>query len=129
MVTVDPGKMEVGLGIHGEPGVRTADMLPAGEIAKLLVETVLNDTPQGAGSEVALLLNGLGSTKYEELFVLYNDVHKLLGKADLKIHDPIVGEAVTSLDMAGCSLTLMWLDSTLKSLHDARTVTPAYIHV
>ncbi len=129
LFTVDPGKMEAGLGIHGEPGVRTADMLPASEIAKLLVETVLKDTPQGAGSEVALLLNGLGSTKYEELFVLYTDVHKLLGKAGLKIHDPFVGEAVTSLDMAGCSLTLMWLDSTLKPLHDARAVTPAYIHI
>ncbi len=129
LFTVDPGKMEAGLGIHGEPGVRTAEMLSASEIAKLLVETVLRDTPQGAGSEVAVLLNGLGSTKYEELFVLYKDVYKLLGKAGLKLHDPLVGEAVTSLDMAGCSLTLMWLDSTLTPLHDARAVTPAYIHV
>jgi dihydroxyacetone kinase len=129
LFTVDSGKMEVGLGIHGEPGVRTADMLSAREIAKLLVETVLDDRPQAAGDEVALLLNGLGSTKYEELFVLYKDVHELLAKAGLKIHDPIVGEAVTSLDMAGCSLTLMWLDSTLKPLNDARAVTPAYIHI
>jgi dihydroxyacetone kinase len=129
LFTVDPGMMEAGLGIHGEPGVRTAEMLSASEIAALLVETVLNDAPETVGGEVAVLLNGLGSTKYEELFVLYKDVHNLLGKAGLKIYDPIVVEAVTSLDMAGCSLTLMWLDSTLKPLHDARAVTPAYIHI
>jgi dihydroxyacetone kinase len=129
LFTVDPGKMEVGLGIHGEPGVRTAEMLSASEIASLLVQTVLQDCPQGAGSEVAVLLNGLGSTKYEELFVLYRDVARLLRQAGLQAHDPIVGEAVTSLDMAGCSLSLFWLDEMLKPLLDARAVTPAYIHL
>ncbi len=129
LFTVDPGKMEVGLGIHGEPGVRTAEMLPASEIARLLVQTVLQDCPQGVGSEVAVLLNGLGSTKYEELFVLYRDIARLLEQAGLQPYDPIVGEAVTSLDMAGCSLSLFWLDETLRPLLDARAVTPAYIHL
>jgi dihydroxyacetone kinase len=129
LFTVDPGKMEVGLGIHGEPGVRTAEMLPASEIARLLVQTVLQDCPQGAGSAVGVLLNGLGSTKYEELFVLYRDIARLLEQAGLQTYDPIVGEAVTSLDMAGCSLSLFWLDETLKPLLDARAVTPAYIHL
>lgn len=126
LFTVDPDKMEVGLGIHGEPGIRTAEMLPASELARLMVDTVLADTPEGAGSRAALLLNGLGSTKYEELFVLYKDVYKLLEKAGIEIHEPYVGEFVTSLDMAGCSLSLMWLDDELQELHDAPASTPAF---
>ncbi|MGI9951895.1 dihydroxyacetone kinase family protein [Moorellaceae bacterium AZ2] len=123
---VDPDKMEVGLGIHGEPGVRTVELMPAREIADLLVRTVLSDTPKGAGSKAAVILNGLGSTKYEELFVLYKDVHRLLTAAGIELHDPIVGEVCTSLDMAGCSLTIMWLDDELQALYDAPAFTPAY---
>ena len=126
LFTVDAGKMEIGLGIHGEPGIDTAEMLPAGEIARMLVETVLNDTPNGAGNRAAVMLNGLGSTKYEELFVLYKDVQKELDKAGLELYEPMVGEFVTSLDMAGCSLSLMWLDDDLQVLLDAPASTPAY---
>ncbi|MBZ0275328.1 MAG: dihydroxyacetone kinase subunit DhaK, partial [Anaerolineae bacterium] len=128
LFTVDPGKMEVGLGIHGEPGIRTGDMATASELAKLMVDAILADTPAGVGSRAAILVNGLGSTKYEELFVLYRDISKNLTQAGLELHDPIVGEAVTSLDMAGCSLSLIWLDDELQALLDAPCVTPAYIH-
>lgn len=126
LFTVEADKMELGLGVHGEPGIETSNMLPARDIARLMVEKVLRDTPAGAGSKAAVLLNGLGDTKYEELFVLYKDVHRLLTEAGIQIHDPLVGEFVTSLDMAGCSLTLMWLDSNLQALHDAPCAAPAY---
>ena len=74
LFTVASGMMEVGLGIHGEPGVRVAEQAPARELATMLVDTLLAETPDGAGSEVAVLVNGLGGTKYEEMFVFYNDV-------------------------------------------------------
>lgn len=126
LFTVDPDRMEIGLGIHGEPGIRTSELLPAREIARLLVDTVLQDAPQSAGSRAAVLVNGLGRTKYEELFVLYNDVSRLLEKAGIEAYWPLVGELVTSLDMAGCSLTLMWLDDELRELHDSPASTPAF---
>lgn len=126
LFSVEPGRMEVGMGIHGEPGIQTADMLPASGIAKLLVERLLEDAPENAGSRVAVMMNGLGTTKYEELFVIFRDVGKLLADAGLEVHSPEVGELVTSLDMAGCSLTLMWLDDDLRELHDAPADTPAF---
>ena len=129
LFTVEPGKMEVGLGIHGEPGVRTADLMPAREIAKLLVDGILGDAPPDAGGRAAVLLNGLGGTKYEEMFVLYRDVDRLLRQAGIEPHEPYVGEFVTSLDLAGCSLTLFWLDDELRALHDATAITPAYTRI
>jgi len=126
LFTVEPGTMEVGMGVHGEPGIRTSELLPASGIAELLVESVLADAPDGVGSRAAVMLNGLGSTKYEELFVLFRDVNRLLGQNGVEVHAPLVGELVTSLDMAGCSLTLMWLDDDLRELHDAPAATPAF---
>ena len=126
LFTVEPGTMEVGMGVHGEPGIQTAELLPASGIAKLLVDSVLGDAPEGAGSKAAVMLNGLGSTKYEELFVLFRDVDRLLGERGIEVHSPLVGELVTSLDMAGCSLTLMWLDDDLQEFHDAPAATPAF---
>ncbi|HEU5431818.1 MAG TPA: dihydroxyacetone kinase subunit DhaK, partial [Thermomicrobiales bacterium] len=129
LFTVEPDRMEVGLGIHGEPGVRTAELMPAREIASLLVETLLGDAPADAGSGVGVLVNGLGATKYEEMFVLYQAVAPLLDRAGLAVHETQIGEFVTSLDMAGCSLSLFWLDDELKALHDATAVTPAYTRI
>lgn len=126
LFTVEEGRMEVGMGVHGEPGVRSSDLLPARGIAQALVETVLADAPDGAGSRAAVMLNGLGSTTYEELFVLYGDVDRMLRENGVEPHEPLVGELVTSLDMAGCSLTLMWLDDDLRELHDAPAATPAF---
>lgn len=126
LFTVEPGTMEVGMGVHGEPGIQTAELQPASGIAELLVDSVLGDAPEDAGSKAAVMLNGLGSTKYEELFVLFRDVNRLLGEKGIEVHSPLVGELVTSLDMAGCSLTLMWLDDDLQELHDAPAATPAF---
>jgi len=129
LFTVAPGQMEIGLGIHGEPGVRTAEQVPAREIARLLVDTLLAEAPAGGGGEVAVLVNGLGGTKYEEMFVLYSGVAPLLERAGLRVHEAQIGEFVTSLDMAGCSLTLFWLDDELRELHDATAASPAYTRI
>ena len=126
LFTVEPGKMEVGLGIHGEPGVRTSERLPAKDIARLLVDPLLAEAPPDTDGRAAVLLNGLGATKYEELFVLYREIAPLLDRAGIIVHEPHVGEFVTSLDMAGCSLTLCWLDDELQELFDAPCSTPAY---
>jgi dihydroxyacetone kinase len=119
--------MELGLGVHGEPGVDSSEMLPATDIAAMLVERLLADAPAGVGSQAAVLLNGLGSTKYEEMFVLYKDIHRLLTAAGVDPYKPIVAEMVTSLDMAGCSLSLCWLDHDLQELFDAPCASAAYV--
>ena len=129
LFTVAPGMMEIGLGIHGEPGVRVEAQRSSREIAGLLVEALLADAPADAGDEVAVLVNGLGGTKYEELFVLTSAVLPLLAKAGLRVHETQVGEFVTALDMPGCSLTLWWLDDDLRELHDATARTPAYTRI
>ncbi|MFO7632089.1 MAG: dihydroxyacetone kinase subunit DhaK [Caldilinea sp.] len=126
LFTVEPGQMELGLGVHGEPGIQSSHMRPACEVADLLLDTLLEDAPPNGGASVAVLLNGLGSTKYEELFVLYKDVQRRLLAEGLQPYQPIVNEMVTSLDMAGCSLTLCWLDDEMTSLLDARCDSAAY---
>lgn len=126
LFTVDPGKMELGLGLHGEPGVETSEMLPGKDIARMMVDRLLADAPQDAGSRALVLLNGLGSTKYEELFVLYSDLYKRLAAEGIEVYKPIVDELGTSLNMAGCSLTLMWLDDDLQTLFDAPSESAAW---
>ncbi|REF36973.1 dihydroxyacetone kinase family protein [Thermasporomyces composti] len=123
---VDPTKMELGLGIHGEPGVRTTDRLSAAELAGELVSALLAERPDGADGRAAVILNGLGATKYEELFVLWKDVVPRLREAGVELILPEVGELVTSLDMAGCSLTICWLDDELTPLWEAPADTPAF---
>ncbi|MFI6120879.1 dihydroxyacetone kinase family protein [Streptomyces sp. NPDC051064] len=126
LFTVPEGKMAIGLGIHGEPGVRDADMADAPAIARTLVERLLAERPEGSGPRVAAILNGLGATKYEELFLLWGHVAGLLADAGLTVVRPEVGELVTSLDMAACSLTLMWLDEDLERWWCADADTPGF---
>ncbi|MGW1029306.1 dihydroxyacetone kinase family protein [Streptomyces sp. NPDC002577] len=126
LFTVAEGKMAIGLGIHGEPGVHDADMADAPAIARILVERLLAERPEGAGTRVAAILNGLGATKYEELFLLWGHVADRLADAGLTVVRPEVGELVTSLDMAACSLTLMWLDEDLERWWCAAADTPGF---
>lgn len=126
LFTVAPGQMEFGLGIHGEPGVRSAAWMPAAALAESLVEAVLRERPEDADGRAAVIVNGLGSTKYEELFVLNSHVDRLLREADVVPVLPEVGELVTSLDMAGCSLSVMWLDDELERLWVAPADTAAF---
>ena len=126
LFTVPAGKMGVGMGIHGEPGISDEDLPSAADLARQLVHGVLKELPEVAGHRVGAILNGLGSTKYEELFVLWRTVSLLLAERGLVVIEPEVGELVTSLDMSGCSLTLVALDDELERLWRAPADTPAY---
>ncbi|MGW0571306.1 dihydroxyacetone kinase family protein [Streptomyces tauricus] len=130
LFTVPEARMAVGLGIHGEPGIGEEALPTADEAARLMVAALLKELPEDvatpAGQRAAVILNGLGSVKYEELFVVYRKVAALLGDAGVDIVDPEVGELVTSFDMAGVSLTLTWLDDRLEQLWRAPADTPAY---
>ncbi|RCS62251.1 dihydroxyacetone kinase family protein [Microbacterium sp. JB110] len=119
-------QMGVGLGIHGEPGIRDEPVATARELAGLLVDGLLADRPSDGGNRVAAIVNGLGTTKYEELFLLWNEIRPLLADAGLEPVEPEVGELVTSLDMGGCSLTLMWLDDDLEHAWHADAYAPGY---
>jgi len=129
LFTVPEGRMAVGMGIHGEPGIQETDIPTADGLAELLVGKLLTEVPDGInadGARVVPILNGLGSVKYEELFVVYRRVAQLLAEAGLQTVDPQVGELVTSFDMAGTSLTLFWLDEELESLWNAPADAPAF---
>lgn len=123
---VEPGRMEFGLGIHGEPGVKSTDWMPAKDLAKNLVDAILAERPGVNSKRAAVILNGLGATKYEELFLLYSHVSILLEAAGITVVLPEIGELVTSLDMAGCSLSIMWLDSTLEELWSSPADTASF---
>ena len=126
LFTVDEGHMDFGLGIHGEPGITSASWMPAKDLAGKLVETVLAERPEGVSGRAAVVLNGLGATKYEELFVLYGYVTEFLEAEGVVQVSPEVGELVTSLDMAGCSLSVTWLDEELEGYWVAPAETPAF---
>jgi dihydroxyacetone kinase len=126
LFTVDEGHMDFGLGIHGEPGITSAPWMSAKDLAAKLVETVLAERPEGVSGRAAVLVNGLGATKYEELFVLYGHVSDLLTDAGVELIAPEIGELVTSLDMAGCSLSITWLDEELEGYWVAPADTPAF---
>ncbi|WP_019204481.1 dihydroxyacetone kinase family protein [Tsukamurella sp. 1534] len=126
LFSVRPGSMGVGLGIHGEPGIADKPMTSAAELAGLLVDGVLEDRPGVPPGRVAVILNGLGRTKYEELFAVWAEASKLLRERGYTVVEPEVGELVTSLDMAGCSLTVMWLDDELERFWRAAADAPAY---
>lgn len=124
--TLGEQEMEVGMGIHGEPGIRRTALTPATEIAQELVSHILEDMDY-AGSEVALLTNGLGATPLMELYILNKDVHRLLAEKDIAVYANLVGNYMTALDMGGCSVTLMKLDEELKQLMDAPCSTSAWV--
>lgn len=123
---VPAGGMSLGLGIHGEPGISDHPMPTASELAELLVSGLLRERPDDAGNRVVAILNGLGRVKYEELFLLFGKIDKLLTAAGLTIVEPECGELVTSLDMSGLSLTLLWLDDELERFWTAPADTPGY---
>lgn len=123
---VPEGMMSVGLGIHGEPGVRDEPTPPVEELAAALIEPLLAERPAGTDGRVGVIVNGLGTVKYEELFVLLKHVWDQLTDAGLDIVVSECGELVTSLDMAGASLTITWLDDELQRLWEAPAYTPAY---
>lgn len=123
---VPKGKMAVGLGVHGEPGIYELDLGTADDVAKLLVDKLLEDVPQNPGKKVIALLNGLGSAKYEELFVTFGCVANRLKNAGIQMIDGEVGEFMTSLDMGGLSLTLVWVDEEIEKYWFVPCDSPAF---
>ncbi len=125
--TIGEDEMEIGMGIHGEPGVRRGPLESADSIAVHLTEAILGDLPYQRGDEVAVLVNGLGATPREELYVVYRKVAELLKAYGITIYRPYVGEFATSLEMAGCSLSLLKLDAELKRWLDAPAESPFFV--
>jgi dihydroxyacetone kinase-like protein len=119
------GQMEVGIGIHGEPGRRREPLGTAGEIAALMVEAVLTDLTPDGGTKVLPFVNGMGGTPQIELYLLYGEIDRRLREAGLDPVRQLVGSYITSLEMAGASLTLLALDDDLTALWDAPVHTPA----
>ena len=117
-------EMEVGIGIHGEPGTHREKVKTADEITDLLLEQILGDLDY-AGSEVAVMVNSSGATPLMELFIINNRVADVLAAKGVKVYKTFVGEYMTSIEMAGFSISLLKLDGQLKELLDARADTPA----
>jgi len=112
-------EIEMGVGIHGEPGRKREKLRSSDEITDSMLDAIVTDLPYKSGDEVALMVNGLGGTPISELYLIYGHVHEKLGAQGIKPVRSYVGEYCTSLDMAGCSLTLVRLDDELKELLEA----------
>jgi dihydroxyacetone kinase-like protein len=118
-------EMELGVGIHGEPGRKRLPLATAREIAELLVDPILADLPFSKGDEVIAFVNGLGGTPLIELYLMYNEVNKIVSGHGINIARSLVGPYITSLEMAGASVTLLKVDAELLALWDAPVKTPA----
>ena len=118
-------EIEIGIGIHGEPGRRRVPLATAGKIAEMLVEPIVSDLPFGNGDAVIAFVNGMGGTPLIELYVMYNEVARILTGHGVEIARSLVGPYITSLEMAGCSVTLLKVTDDLLALWDAPVNTPA----
>jgi phosphoenolpyruvate---glycerone phosphotransferase subunit DhaK len=116
--SIDSGKMEVGIGHHGEPGMEVTDLKSADEMAAMMLDVILPDLPFAANDEVVVLISGLGATPVMELYILYNKVAEILESKNISIYRNYVGDYFTSLEMMGVTVTLMKLDDELKELVD-----------
>ncbi|HEX7198025.1 MAG TPA: dihydroxyacetone kinase subunit DhaK, partial [Dongiaceae bacterium] len=119
-------EMEIGMGVHGEPGIRRGPMQPADAVARILVDAILADIEKAGTGDVALLVNGLGATAHLDQHILYRGARRVLESNGLRVVRSYMGEFITSLEMAGASVTVMVLDDELLSLLDARASTPGF---
>jgi dihydroxyacetone kinase-like protein len=117
--TLGENEMEVGIGHHGEPGIKKMEIKSADEVTEMMLDIILPDLPFKGGDEVCVLISGLGSTPLLELYIIYRRVNRILDGKGIKIYRSYVGNFFTSLEMAGVTLTMMKLDSELKELLDA----------
>lgn len=120
------GELEVGLGIHGEPGLRRTKVEPVDNLVEEMTDYILKDL-DFSGSDVAVLVNGLGATPYEELYIMYRKLTQILAAQKVNIKRSYVGEYVTSLEMAGASITLLRVDAELLDLIDAPAYCPMFL--
>jgi dihydroxyacetone kinase-like protein len=118
-------EMEIGIGIHGEPGRYRESLAPAAQIVERLATAVVDDLPYSSGDRVLAMVNGMGGTPLIELYIVYRELHRFLEGRGITIDRRLIGNFITSLEMAGCSITLLKLDDELTSLWDAPVDTPA----
>ena len=119
-------EIEIGMGIHGEVGIEVRKMMPAQEIVTVLLDKITEDMPISKNDEVAILVNGLGGTPMEELYICYNTICEYFDKLGAKIESKYIGEYATSMEMAGMSITVMKLDEQLKELLEYPASTPFF---
>jgi len=125
--TIGDDEMYFGVGAHGEKGVQKTKLKTADETASILVEGILKDMPLQAGDEVCVIVNGYGSTTLMELSIINRKVHQILEEAEIKIYDTLMGNFLTTQEMAGVSVTLMKLDAELKELYEAPCLSPVLV--
>ncbi|MEI3598655.1 MULTISPECIES: dihydroxyacetone kinase subunit DhaK [unclassified Oceanobacillus] len=124
---IKDGEMELGMGIHGEPGIKTSKIDIADVVTETIMTSILADLEIPPGSEVAVLINGLGATPLEEQYIIYRKVHKMLEKKGVKVYRNYVGEFATSFEMVGLSISIFKLDDEFKELMDEPFETPFFI--
>lgn len=124
--TIADNEMEIGMGIHGEPGIKRTELKEVDEVMEEIMDRIINDLPYNSGDEVSVLVNSLGATPKEELYVAYRKINEILSSKGIKIYRPYIGEFATSLEMAGMSVTLLKLDAELKELLDAPAYSPFF---
>ena len=124
--TLGENEVEIGMGIHGEPGTHREELKTSDEISEHMLNKILTDMPLDKGDEVAVMVNGLASTPLMELYIVNKKVNEILTSRGVKIHRTFVGEFMTSLEMAGFSISILKLDEELKELLDAKADTPAF---
>ena len=127
--TLAEDEMEIGMGIHGEPGMKREKLQTADQITERMTTAILDDLKPQAGDKLAVMVNGLGATPPEELYVMYRKVHQILANRDITVHRAYVGEYATSMEMAGASLTFLRLDDELTELLDHPAQTPFFTQV
>ena len=124
---ISDGEMEIGMGIHGESGIRKGALKTADEIVEELLSNILPDLPYESGCEVSVLVNGLGGTPKEELFIVYRKISRILKERGISIYNNYIGEFATSMEMAGVSVSLLKLDQELKKYLSAPCETPFFV--
>ena len=119
-------ELEIGMGIHGEPGIRRGKLIPADQIVDEMLHQIIDDLPYASGDEVAVLVNGLGATPLEEQYVMFRRINQVLAEKGIKVFHAYVGEYATSMEMAGASISLLKVDDELKELLAAPADTPFF---
>jgi phosphoenolpyruvate---glycerone phosphotransferase subunit DhaK len=125
--TIGEHEMEIGMGIHGEPGMQREPLASADAITERMLAALLEDLGPASGDTLAIMLNSLGATPHEELYIMYRKAHEVLTAQGLALHRPYVGRFATSMEMAGASITLLRLDDELRGLLDAPAHTPFFV--
>ena len=125
--TIGENEMEIGMGIHGEPGMQREQLAGADVITERMLDAVLEDLAPASGDTLTIMLNSLGATPHEELYIMYRKAHELLEAQGLTVHRPYIGRFATSMEMAGASMTLLRLDDELTALLDAPASSPFFV--